>query len=78
MYNNRLRLVIVSATMEEDVNDYLNFYQPIDDHLIFPITAYNTHVPYRRFHIERPGKKSCKKYPEFLPKTLSYATVKNS
>lgn len=69
MYDNRLRLVIVSATMNADVDNYLNFYEPIDDSLIFPITSYNKHTPYRRFHIERPGKKLYKKYAQFLPET---------
>ena len=62
--NNSLRLVIVSATMDDDESIYRNYYKIINDNLLYPIKSYLTNplVPLntifidRRTHISRPGE----------------------
>lgn len=59
-YNNKLRLVIMSATMDADEPTYRQFYRDVNDNLKFPLNNWikkhkldriNTE---RRFHISSP------------------------
>ena len=66
--NNKIRLMIVSATMEEDELIYRNFYNPINDKLLYPIKylsldpilprRFELNLRYldRRYHISPPGE----------------------
>lgn len=67
-YNNRIRLIIVSATMDDDEPTYRRYFYDLNEKLMFPIKnfVYNpfdktTHVfePMlmdRRYHISPPGE----------------------
>lgn len=69
-YNNSLRLVIISATMEDDEPNYRSYYRFINDNLLYPIKQPLIHHPFldmmnflpqtlfmeRRFHISKPGE----------------------
>lgn len=57
-YNNSIRLVIVSATMNDDEPIYRSYYRDIDDKLLFPIKKENINPLYidRRFHISPFGE----------------------
>lgn len=63
-YNNSIKLVIISATMEDDEPVYRRYYRNINDNLIYPHTA-NTISKFsdlnrvnvdRRLHISPPGQ----------------------
>lgn len=60
-YNNSLKLVIISATMENDEVRYRSFYQGIDDNFSYPFNfnSFNkldrSSVD-RRFHIAKPNQ----------------------
>lgn len=61
-YNNSLRLIITSATMDEDEYKYRRYYRNINDNLNYPINynlqKYNLdriNVD-RRLHISKPGQ----------------------
>lgn len=61
-YNKSVRLIIISATMEEDEPSYRRFYRDINDNLMYPFNSlllkYNLdriNVD-RRFHISPPGE----------------------
>jgi hypothetical protein len=61
-YNNQLRLVITSATMQIDEPNYRAFYRPIDDNLMFPLSVplkergLDRIAVDRRVHISAPGE----------------------
>ncbi len=68
-YNNDIKIVIVSATLEEDEPIYRAYFKYINDNLLYPIkTVDSNHLllnePFlidsvyldRRFHISPPGK----------------------
>lgn len=68
-YNNDIKIVIVSATLEEDEPIYRAYFKYINDNLLYPIKAVDSkhlllHEPFlidsvyldRRFHISPPGK----------------------
>lgn len=75
-YNNSLRLVILSATMDEDEPRYRRFYRDINDNRKYPINTdlkkYNIdriNID-RRFHISPPGMTTRFDIKEFyLPKS---------
>ena len=66
-YNNKIKLIIVSATMDDDEPIYRRYYKMINDNISFPIINNYIHpileIPYfincklldRRFHIALPG-----------------------
>lgn len=62
LYNNDVKLLIISATMEEDEPIYRNYYRYINDNLSYPISlsklelGINKNLIDRRFHISPPGK----------------------
>ena len=67
MINNQIRLVITSATMEEDEFIYRRFYKNVNDNYMFPM--FSKRIPDstiimdrscvdRRFHISPPGESS--------------------
>lgn len=59
--NNSLRLVVLSATMDEDEPKYRRFYRDVNDNLKYPIDNYLKIHKFdrinvdRRFHISPPG-----------------------
>lgn len=69
-YNNSLRLVIISATMDDDEPIYRSYYKQINDNLVYPIKqpiinsflkedkVFLPQAIYmdRRFHISPPGE----------------------
>ena len=67
-YNNSLRLVIVSATMDDDEPIYRSYFQMINDNYLYPIKQSITHpllfknfninsnLLDRRVHISAPGQ----------------------
>lgn len=62
LYNNDLKLLIISATMDDDEPNYRSYYRYIDDNLSFPIDintlqlGISKNLIDRRFHISPPGK----------------------
>ena len=69
-YNNSIRLVIISATMEDDEPNYRSYYKYINDNMLYPIKKPlikhplldidnflpQTILMERRFHISKPGE----------------------
>jgi hypothetical protein len=67
-YNNKIKLIIVSATMDDDEPIYRRYYKDINDNLAFPIKHsfihpilktdffINTTFLDRRYHISPPGQ----------------------
>jgi hypothetical protein len=67
-FNNKIKLIIVSATMEDDEPIYRRYFQTINDNLMYPIKSlmkcpfFNTDIlpqPIfmdRRYHISPPGE----------------------
>lgn len=91
-YNNKLRLVIMSATIDEDEPKYRRFYRSINDNRKYPpdswiekhtIDRINTD---RRFHIAKPDTEQNKtKYkiteyyrPEMTPENMVLEAVRNT
>jgi hypothetical protein len=57
--NNDFKLVIMSATMDDDDPIYRNYYKMINDQLVYPVRAdlnYECIHIDRRFHIAAPGQ----------------------
>lgn len=83
-YNNTIKLVIVSATMDDDEPYYRRFYRDINDNRIFPfnlklqeygIDRINVD---RRLHISPPGETTKYKIKEeYLPNADPYELIKN-
>jgi hypothetical protein len=74
IYNNSLKLVIVSATMDEDEPIYRRYYRDINDNRMYPwdFTLWNYNLDRinidRRLHIAAPGKTTnYKVYDKWLP-----------
>ena len=69
-FNNQVRLIIVSATMDDDEPIYRRYFSNINDNLLYPIKVQiqhpllehiNNFLPYaylmdRRYHISPPGE----------------------
>lgn len=61
-YNKEIKLVIISATMDEDEPSYRQFYRNINDNLMYPPNRMNSQLKYdrinvdRRLHISPPGQ----------------------
>ena len=69
-YNNSARLVIISATMDDDESIYRNYFKEINDNLVYPIKKHLSYHPIigdeefilnavlldRRFHISPLGE----------------------
>jgi len=76
--NNSLKLVIVSATMEDDEPIYRRYYRTINDNRAYPLSHYifaneldRANID-RRIHISPPGETTQYFIDEiFLPKNLS-------
>lgn len=88
-YNNSLKLVIVSATMDEDEPTYRRFYKEINDNRMFPLSMLlhenskqvkiDRRFVDRRLHISPPGGGTRFKIEEYYydkPKDLNEATKK--
>lgn len=74
--NNNLKLVIVSATMEDDEPIYRRYYRNINDNRAYPLSAYieNNIIDRanmdRRIHISEPGATTQYKITDhYLPKS---------
>jgi hypothetical protein len=61
-FNNSLKLVIISATMDDDEYIYRKYYQEINDNFMYPYNYYNSNLNLsriyvdRRIHISPPGE----------------------
>lgn len=84
-YNNDIKVVIVSATLEEDEPIYRAYFKYINDNLLYPIKATTNHLilnePFlidsvyldRRFHISPPGKGTQYEIKEiYLPNSITF------
>jgi hypothetical protein len=82
-YNNDVKVVIVSATLEEDEPIYRSYFKYINDNLLYPIKAETNHLLFnepflidsiyldRRFHISPPGKGTQYEIKEnYLPSSI--------
>jgi len=83
--NNSLKLVIVSATMEDDEPIYRRYYRTINDNRAYPLSAFIENQPHdranmdRRIHISPPGKTTpFKVTPHYLPQYESDAINENN
>ena len=71
LYNNDIKLSIISATMEDDEKIFRKYYRFIDDNLIYPINISNFFLNLdrnlidRRFHISPPGETTQHKVIEY-------------
>jgi hypothetical protein len=75
--NNRVRLIIVSATMDDDEYIYRRYFSEINDYLLFPLKStieyplvnknmlLNPHYMDRRYHISPPGETTQYRVDEF-------------
>ena len=77
MYNNSLRLIIMSATMDDDEPIYRSYFKAINDNLLYPIKSpyYSNMLPEttymdRRFHISPPGETTQNKVTEYYTNNL--------
>jgi len=93
-YNNTVRLIIVSATMDDDEPIYRRYFKWSNDNLLFPIKAqYNPFIKEqdkeilyvdtkyldRRFHISPPGETTQYKVTEeYLPSNPNALTHKEN
>lgn len=82
-YNNSLRLVILSATMDEDEPVYRRYYRDINDNKKFPLDCWlrdnnldRINVD-RRFHISPPGKATRYKITDVYEPDLDSITIVN-
>lgn len=78
-FNNQTRIIVVSATMDDDEPIYRRYFSNINDHLLFPIkytlfkhpfldiNNFLPNVKYidRRYHISPPGETTQYKVDEF-------------
>ena len=70
-FNNSIRLIIISATMDDDEPIYRSYFQMINDNIIYPIKQPIRYHPFienndyflpnaifmeRRFHMSKPGE----------------------
>jgi hypothetical protein len=90
-YNNKVRLIIVSATMDDDEPIYRRYFRDNNDKLLFPIKDYffdpilnqkillNLEYMDRRYHISPPGETSQYKVEEiYLDTNIELETEKKS
>ena len=88
-YNNSIKFVIMSATLEEDEAIYRRYFSYINDNLIYPIKAIVNHPLIdelflcdsvyldRRFHISPPGQTTQYTINEiYLKKSITVDTTK--
>lgn len=52
-YNNDCKLVIISATMDEDEPVYRRYYRVIDDNMLFPLNIHNKNNNLNRINVDR-------------------------
>lgn len=84
-YNNDIKIVIVSATLEEDEPIYRSYFKYINDNLLYPIKKTTSHMilnePFlidsiyldRRFNISPPGKGTQYEIKEiYLPNSITF------
>lgn len=70
-YNNDIKLVIISATMDDDEPIYRRFYRDINDNRMYPLDSNIVENKLdrinvdRRLHISPPGKTTTHKITEF-------------
>jgi HrpA-like RNA helicase len=73
-YNNSLKLVIISATIDADEPIYRRYYREIDDNMMYPLSRvilkdnelkYDRQNVDRRFHISPPGLTTLYKVQDF-------------
>jgi hypothetical protein len=83
-YNNSIKLIIISATMNDDEPIYRRYYRYINDNLTYPIIGHKIIHPFlkeefyidkiyldRRFHISPPGESTQYFINEiYLPKPI--------
>ena len=55
LYNNDVKLLIISATMEEDEPIYRNYYRYINDNLSYPISLSKLEFGINKNYIDRLG-----------------------
>ena len=67
-YNNSLRLIIVSATMDEDEPVYRSYFRCINDNLVYPIKGPMYHYPISSVILNIPDFKFFKN--NFLPDSI--------
>lgn len=73
-YNNSIKLVIVSATMDDDEPTYRRFYRDINDNRMYPLSNYNKENKIdrinvdRRLHISPPGQGTRFRVDEYYEK----------
>ena len=72
-YNNDIKLIIMSATMDEDESCYRRYYRMINDNKMYPLSKYieenkldRINVD-RRLHISAPGQTTQYTIEEFYP-----------
>ena len=94
LYNNSIRLIIVSATMDDDEPIYRSYYKLINDNIVFPIKQPILHpilkIPFlidaiyldRRMNISPPGETTQYKvieiYNELIEENYGLDEKKNS
>jgi hypothetical protein len=92
-YNNSVRLVIISATMDDDEPTYRSYFKYINDNLLYPLKrslnfhpvmkGYNNFMIYsnyldRRFHISAPGQTTLHKITEIYDENIQYKLTDNN
>lgn len=76
-YNNSVKLVIISATMEDDEPVYRRYYREVNDNRMFPLNTFikNNKIDRvnvdRRLHISPPGEVTQYKIDEIYPANFS-------
>ena len=82
MYNNSIRLIIVSATMDDDEPIYRSYYKLVNDNIVHPIKQPIMHpllnTPYfvdsyyldRRIHISIPKQSYSYKITEYYDEDI--------
>ena len=79
--NNSLRLIIVSATMDDDEPIYRRYYRFINDNKLYPLSSYIKENIFdranmdRRIHISPPGSTTQFKIDEIPPSKIDAMTL---
>lgn len=89
--NNKVRLIIISATMQEDDPIYRSYYSLINDNLVYPIKfpisnlelELSTFIPQskymdRRYHISPPGETTQYKVKEYYEESENIIDISNT
>ncbi len=80
-YNNSIKLVIISATMDDDEKTYRRYYRDINDNRMFPFNTLLSNNKLdrinvdRRIHISPPGASTQKPVKDIYEPTSDYITV---